>query len=384
MIELKNVWAKYGRLKALKGINLRIKPKEYVVLLGPSGAGKSTLLRTVAGLVKQSEGDILLGIGTSEEEDQSSNGGNVMINVNKLPPESRNVAFLPQTYALFPHLNVWENTVFGPTVKFWPEERLRVIGWEILQMVKLEGRTDAFPNELSGGMQQRCALARALAASSKILLLDEPLRALDARLRIELREELRRLSDQLGMTTIHVTHDQEEAINIADRIVIMNKGEIEQIGTPEEIYNKPVSPFVASFVGEANFFPGKVISSDNDEITIAVTGDEGKITVKSSTFFPGDNVVVAVKPEKIKIIEEIDKQAHNYFTGTTVNSYFLGRFTSIKVKVKGLKRIIKIKQNACNNNGVKNGVKVQFTFSKDACTVFKHDGGAIDDNFAEE
>ncbi|MFW9990510.1 MAG: ABC transporter ATP-binding protein [Candidatus Odinarchaeota archaeon] len=387
MIELKDVWASYGRLKALKGINLRIKPQEYVVILGPSGAGKTTLLKVIAGLIKLENGEILLGIG--KKNPQSRKGEDrvqELVNVTNYPPEKRDVAFLPQTYALFEQMTVWDNTVFGPKVKYWKTDRIDLVGHEILQLVKLDQRTGAYPDELSGGMQQRCALARSLAASSKILLLDEPLRALDARLRIELREELKRLSSQLKMTTIHVTHDQEEAMTVADRIIIMNKGHIEQIGTPEDVYFRPATPFVASFIGEASFLPGRVTSRDGEITGIQVLNNAGTIKTSSSVHEQGDRVVVAVKPERIRLIKQLNDPEPNHctFTGNVLGTYFLGRFVSLKIELEGIKRLVKIKIPGFELKEVEVGQTVHFTFSAKDCVVFAHDGSEIDESFAEE
>ena len=225
---------------ALDHVDLRLRESEYVVILGPTGSGKTTLLRTIAGLARQDAGHVYF-------DDQL---------VDALPPFERGVAYLPQTYSLFGHLTVRENIEFGPTVQDWEPRRREAIAREMLDLVHLSERAGSFPAELSGGMQQRVALARALGTQARLLLLDEPLRALDARLRIELRQELRSLAKGVGITTLHVTHDQEEAISIADRIAVLRRGRVVQVGTPREVYESPESPFVANFVGEANFFEG--------------------------------------------------------------------------------------------------------------------------------
>jgi len=199
-VELINVTKRYGKVVAVKNISLSVKDQEYVTLLGPSGCGKTTTLRLIAGLAEPDEGQILI----SNRE------------VTNTPPEDRGIGFVFQNYALFPHLDLWGNTTYGPTVKGWSDEDTEKLAKQMLEMVRLSGREDAFPDELSGGMQQRSALARALAAGTQLLLLDEPLGALDAKLRVILRYELRKLVEDLKLTAIHVTHDQEEAMTISD------------------------------------------------------------------------------------------------------------------------------------------------------------------------
>ena len=235
---LEQVTKRFARKTALDRVDLSVRDGEYLVVLGPSGAGKTTLLRTIAGLLDVDGGRIAM-----DGRD-----------VTRLPPEDRQVAFMPQTYSLFQHLTVWDNATFSPSVKGWTPEHRDVLAREMLSMVHLIERADAYPRELSGGMQQRLALARALAADAEVLLLDEPLRALDARLRIELRAELRDLIRHMGTTTIHVTHDQEEALFLADRIAVIRGGRLVEIGTAEAMYARPADLFAANFLGEMNFF----------------------------------------------------------------------------------------------------------------------------------
>ncbi|VVB56541.1 Trehalose/maltose import ATP-binding protein MalK [uncultured archaeon] len=236
-IQIRNVSKYYGSVKALHNVDLDIEDGEYVVLLGPSGCGKTTLLKIVAGTVEPSSGHVSL-------------AGR---DLTRLPPEDRGIGFVFQNYALFPHLSALENASYGRLARGEAPEKAHRIGQEMLKLVHLAERADAIPKELSGGMQQRLAIARALATGSKLLLLDEPTNALDAHIRTELREELRRMAKQLGLTVVHVTHDQEEAMALADKIVIMRQGKILQAGTPKEVYEHPATPFVANFLGEANF-----------------------------------------------------------------------------------------------------------------------------------
>ncbi len=236
-IEVKNVSHHFGRLRALHDVNLKIKDGEYVVLLGPSGCGKTTLLKNIAGILTPTSGRLYIG-----RQD-----------VTPLPPEDRGLGFVFQNYALFPHLTVLDNARYGLLARGMLPEKAARIATDMLKIVHLEDRLDAIPTELSGGMQQRLAVGRALSTGSKLILLDEPTNALDAYLRVELRNELRRMAKRLKLTAIHVTHDQEEAMAIADKIVVMKNGEIQQVGTPREVYDHPANLFVANFVGEANF-----------------------------------------------------------------------------------------------------------------------------------
>ena len=228
-----------GRIVAVDHINLHVRDGEYFTLLGPSGCGKTTTLRMIAGLIEPDEGEIYIG-------DRL---------VTNLPPEERDVGFVFQEYALFPHMNVWENVTYGPLVKAWDDEKRIKIGREMLEMVKLYDRADAAPHELSGGMMQRVALARALAVEPAVLLLDEPFGALDARLREELLREVRRVHGEVGFTALHVTHDQAEALAVADRLAVLREGRIVRVGRVEEVVREPMDEFVARFLG-ANVLRG--------------------------------------------------------------------------------------------------------------------------------
>jgi len=247
-IEVRNITKTFGAFTALKKINLQIPTGELVALLGPSGCGKTTLLRIIAGLEAQDSGAILF-----EGEDATERS-----------VRDRRVGFVFQHYALFRHMNVFENVAFGLTVRprrVRPsKEQIREKVHSLLKMVQLEWLTDRFPTQLSGGQRQRVALARALAVEPKVLLLDEPFGALDAKVRQELRRWLRRLHDELHITSIFVTHDQEEAMEVSDYVVVMNQGQVEQMGKPEEVYHKPSSPFVHDFLGNVNLFHGRVES----------------------------------------------------------------------------------------------------------------------------
>lgn len=237
-LELKNITKTYGNVFAVNNFSLSVDEGELVSLLGPSGCGKTTLLRSIAGFETVDSGEIVV-------------DGKL---INDVPPEKRDVAIVFQSYALFPHMTVFENVAFSLMIKGVPKEEQEKVVLPLLEMLKISNLKNRYPRQLSGGQQQRVALARALAKSPKILLLDEPLSALDAKVREEIRVEIRRVQKELSMTTIYVTHDQAEALSISDRIVVMNAGTIQQIGTPVEIYREPKNLFVANFVGVANIF----------------------------------------------------------------------------------------------------------------------------------
>ncbi|MDO9538307.1 MAG: ABC transporter ATP-binding protein [Thermoplasmata archaeon] len=312
-IKIENLKKVFGDLVAIDNLSLEVKDGEYLTILGPTGAGKTTLLRLIAGLTKQTSGSI------------SINGERV----DKLPPEERKVTFLSQSYSLFPHMNVWDNTIFGPIARGWEPEKVNIIGREMLEMVHLYDRKDAMPNELSGGMQQRNALARALCADAKILLLDEPLRALDARLRLDLRYELKKLVKDMGMTAIHVTHDQEEALTISDRIIMLKDGKVIQSDKPHDMFNKPASPFIHHFIGEANFVKGKITKKSNNDCQI--TDSIGRIyTAAKTSQEVGANAVAGIKTE-FTVIEKEQKDQMNTFRGTVDRKLFLGRFTDFEI-----------------------------------------------------
>jgi ABC-type Fe3+/spermidine/putrescine transport system ATPase subunit len=312
-IVISNLRKVFGDLVAIDSLDLTVKDGEYLTILGPTGAGKTTLLRLIAGLDSQTSGSITI-------------DGRC---VDELPPEERMVTFLSQTYSLFPHMNAWQNTTFGPIARGWESEKVNIIGREMLEMVHLYDRKDALPHELSGGMQQRNALARALCADARILLLDEPLRALDARLRLDLRYELKKLVKDMGMTAIHVTHDQEEALTISDRIIMLKEGKVIQSGKPEDMFNKPASPFIHHFIGEANFMEGTLTGKGANSSKL--TGQSGRTyEVAATELKVGSKAVAGIKTE-FTILEKEAKDGVNDFPGIIERKLFLGRFTDFEL-----------------------------------------------------
>ena len=266
---------------AVRDFTLRIEPGEFVTFLGPSGCGKTTVLRMLAGLERADAGDILV--------DGRS--------IQSLPPHRRRIGMVFQNYALFPHMSVFENVAYSLRVRHSPEARVRAEVPTALNAVGLAYLSARLPGQLSGGQQQRVALARALVMQPDLLLFDEPLSNLDAKLRVQVRGELRRLQKRLGTTSIYVTHDQDEAMSLSDRIVVMHGGCVEQVGTPEEIYARPASLFVAGFVGQVNALPGRVVARADDQVVVETLD----LRVAVSQRCAADDVLVVVRPEAVRV-----------------------------------------------------------------------------------
>ena len=281
-VTLKNVTKRFGLTLAVDDVSLDIEPGSLVTLLGPSGCGKTTILRMVAGLETVSSGRVF--IGDAE--------------VTHLPPNARDVTMMFQSYALFPHLSVFENVAYGLRVLRRSEAEVRKSAEDALALVGMAGMGKRPPNALSGGQQQRVALARSLVMQPKVLLFDEPLSNLDAKLRKRMREEIRLLQQRLGITAIYVTHDQAEALAISDRIVVIDKGRISQIGTPDELYRRPGNRFVAEFIGEANFLPARLDAMEDGHARITL-GPQ-RLQVASPALPPGP-VTVLARPEAIRV-----------------------------------------------------------------------------------
>jgi iron(III) transport system ATP-binding protein len=302
------VWKTFGDFVALKGVSLDIREGEFVCFLGPSGCGKTTLLRAIAGLDLQTRGSI-------------HQAGR---DISNLPPSKRDYGIVFQSYALFPNLTIEKNIAFGLENARRPKAEIRARVAELLALVGLSEQAKKYPAQLSGGQQQRIALARAMAVSPGLLLLDEPLSALDAKVRVHLRHEIKELQRKLGVTTIMVTHDQEEALSMADRIVVMNHGVIEQVGTPSEVYRHPNTLFVADFIGETNQFPARMIDSE----TVGLVGTE--LVCASCEVTPGSDVTAVIRPVDI-IPHSLDgrediKTPQNLIDVTVLEMEFLGAF----------------------------------------------------------
>lgn len=288
VLELKNITKSFNETGVLKGVNLAVHQGEFITILGASGCGKTTMLRLIAGLDTPEEGQILL-----EGQD-----------VTDLAPDKRDVNTVFQNYALFPHMDVAGNVGYGLRLKKMPKRQIKEKTREVLELVQLSGYEKRKPSELSGGQKQRVAIARAIINNPKILLLDEPLGALDLQLRRAMQIELKKLQEKLGLTFIYITHDQEEAINMSDRIAVMNHGTFEQIGTPDEIYNHPRTSYVATFVGNANILKGKAERTENGKVTVALAGGRLPVVCEDSVIREGETVTLAVRSENVRIREE--------------------------------------------------------------------------------
>lgn len=270
---------------AVNHVSLNIEQGELVTLLGPSGCGKTTTLRMIAGFEFPTQGEILL-------------DGKA---INMLPPHQREMSMVFQSYAIFPHLNVYENVAYGLNVQGLSKNEIKHRVGEVLGLVQLEGLENRAPNQLSGGQQQRVALARALVMNPKVLLMDEPLSNLDAKLREQMRSEIRRIQKALGITSVYVTHDQIEAMTLSDRIVVMNRGVIEQVGPPHEVYSRPKTRFVADFIGRANFLPGKVLESRGKTLVVDLLGKPVTVEMPDNAPAAGSTVTLVVRPEAIRV-----------------------------------------------------------------------------------
>jgi len=314
-LRIEHLTKRFGAFTALDDISLEIFEREFVCFLGPSGCGKTTLLRAIAGLDIQSSGRI----------------SQAARDISALPPSERDFGIVFQSYALFPNLTVARNIAYGLESRHAGRARIEQRVAELLDLVGLADQGHKYPAQLSGGQQQRVALARALAPSPGLLLLDEPLSALDAKVRARLRHEVRSLQRRLGVTTVMVTHDQEEALTMADRIVVMNHGVIDQVGTPTQIYREPATPFVADFIGTMNFLPGRVADGGR----IAIGGLELSLQGRINGLAAGTPVTLAVRPEDL-LVQVAPSDRPNTFLATVEELEFLGSFFRADLMLDGL------------------------------------------------
>lgn len=372
-IRLENVRKEFsGGIKASDGLDLTVNDGEYLCLLGPTGAGKTTALRMICGLTEPDSGRILF-----DGED-----------ISGTPISERRTTMLSQKYALFPNMDVYGNVVFAPVIKKWSEDETKSLATSMIDMVHMGKKVRSMPGELSGGQQQRTALARALASDSKVLLLDEPLRALDARLRIELRKELKSMVKEMGLTSIHVTHDQDEAMEVADRIAIIRKGRIIQVGSPQDVFQNPATPFVANFLGRSNVFSGKYVGGNSEYSEVEIAPG---IAVKTRPIDmePGDEAVVAVKvgatvPELIGVKEDVqDKHLpkvlpDGYFGGTVERVVYEGATITVEISVEGL-GIVTSQRSSRRYEAYKPGMQVSVTWQPQKASVFRMPENGLED-----
>lgn len=372
-IRLENLRKDFGGgIKASDGLDLVVRDGEYLCLLGPTGAGKTTALRMICGLTKPDSGRVLF-----DGKD-----------VSDVPISERRTTMLSQRYALFPNMDVYGNVVFSPVIKRWSDEDTRALTISMIDMVHMGKKVRSMPGELSGGQQQRTALARAMASDSKVLLLDEPLRALDARLRIEIRKELKSMVKEMGLTSIHVTHDQDEAMEVADRIAIIRKGRIIQVGTPSDIFQNPATPFIANFLGRSNVFSGTYVGGDSEHSEIEIMPGV-VVKARPTDMEPGEKAVVAVKvgttvPEVVGAKEDVqDKHLpkvlpDGYFGGTVERVMYEGSTITVETRVEGL-GIVSSQRSSRRYEAYRPGVQVSITWQPQKASVFRMPENGLED-----
>jgi len=325
-IEIRNLLKHFKKVVAVNHISIDVQEGEMLTLLGPSGCGKTTTLRCIAGLERPEGGDILI-------------DGKSMIAEGFVQPSKRGIGMVFQNYAVWPHMKVVNNVTYGLKMQGMSKKVVREKAQQVLELVDLVGLEERYPGQLSGGQQQRVALARALVRNPKVLLLDEPLSNLDAKLREKMRFEIKSLVKRMGITSVYVTHDQAEAMVISDRIAVMEAGNVVQIGSAEEIYQRPANRFVADFIGTTNFIPGKVLEIDRQTETIYVRTDfSEKMLCKAGTLAsitPGAAVFASIRPEDVDILAERPQAGENVFKGTIVHKAYLGNFLYFFVSING-------------------------------------------------
>ena len=357
---LRGIVKRFGELTVLNGVNLEVKEGEFVTLLGPSGCGKTTTLRLIAGFIKPDAGEILF---------------NDKV-VNDVPVWKRNIGIVFQDYALWPHMTVFDNIAYGLKVRKVGKREIRRRVKEVLELLNIKGLEDRKPSQLSGGQQQRVALARALVVEPDVLLLDEPLSNLDAKIRVNVRGEIKKLQRKLKITTIWVTHDQEEALSISDRVAIIHDGKIEQVGTPLEVYESPRTPFVADFIGQANLIEGEV--AEIKEGCVEVNTKAGAFTVSNAPLADlkaGGKVFIVFRPEDVVVLEPEGPTPGkgNVISGEVRYVYFMGNIVRGEVSVEGEVGVKIEIYNPKKYRGLKEGKKVGLYVPPESIAVIPAD-----------
>lgn len=340
---LKNLTKKFDTMLAVDHIDLEVEEGEFVTLLGPSGCGKTTTLRTIAGFYQPDEGEIYF-------NDRL---------MNNVPPAKRNSSMCFQSYALFPHMNVFDNIAFGLKMRKVPKAEQKKRVEKVLEMLSLSGMGQRRPGQLSGGQQQRVALARAIVTEPDILLFDEPLSNLDAKLRVQVRVEIKEMQKRLGITSIYVTHDQDEALAISDRIVVMSQGHIEQVGDPQSIYLHPKTSFVAGFIGLANIFEGKIVERQGPEATVEAPFGKLRALMNDRPGKVGDTVKLSFRPESMKLGAGGDGSS---LRGTILHAIFMGDTTDLFVDIGGTR----LRAHADSMTTLRAGDTAEFSISPNA------------------
>ena len=366
-VELQNISVTFGSFYAAKDVSVKVKEGEFFSFLGPSGCGKTTLLRAISGFLDPSQGKVLI-------------GGKDMAGIG---PNKRPTSLIFQNLALFPLMSVSDNIAFSLEVRGTGKTERRKRADELLELIALSGQGDKKVHELSGGQRQRVAIARALAIEPEVLLLDEPLSALDLKLRQKMRTELRAIQKRVGITFIYITHDQGEALTMSDRVAVMNEGELEQVGLCDDVYDFPHTPFVATFVGENNPFYGKVISVENDMVKVESQGNTflakaGKIGDKQiHKFENGDEVIMFIRPESI-FIKNTNNQLDNNFTANLNTIEFEGNLKNIYLSINSNMNVRFSVPNAVDTSELSPGKNIELTFSSKKAVVLPKGSLAVD------
>lgn len=334
LVELQNIRLSYGNVEVLKGVSLRLESAEFAAVLGPSGCGKTSLLRIIAGFSEYT--------GTLRIDGQD---------VANLPPHRRNIGIVFQDYALFPHQTVEGNIGYGLRLRSLPRSEIRDRVGALLDLLKLNGFAARYPEHLSGGQRQRVAIARALAIEPKMLLLDEPLSALDKKLREEMQVELRQIQKTVGITTLFVTHDQEEALALADSVIVMTEGTIRQVGSPAEIYMRPADAFVAEFIGQSNLFNAVVTQMRGNDVLARLDSGESIVLKSDAPINPRSPIVFSVRPERLRIGKHGESASlENALDGKIQHVIFMGSHSQVRVATAG-NRSIKVQTSDCCREG---------------------------------
>jgi iron(III) transport system ATP-binding protein len=357
VLELQNLTKTFGaqgEIRAVDNIDLKIRQGEFITLLGPSGCGKTTTLRLIAGFEFPDSGQVIL-------------DGKI---INNISPNKRPMSMVFQSYALFPHMSVFENVAYGLKIKRMNDDLIQERVEIATQLMNLVGVADRMPHQLSGGQQQRVSLARALVMQPRVFLFDEPLSNLDAKLRVHMRTEIHRLQQRLGFTSVYVTHDQAEAMSLSDRVVVMNNGKIEQVGTPTEIYRKPASVFVADFIGRANFMESEVLKVSETQITFDLFGQSITIPSAEYSFESGDAVYLVIRPEAVKFVHD-----GTGVEGDVKQTEYLGSRVEYETEIQG--HFVSVTDyNPRSDQLRREGDRVSLHFPVDAFHVLSH----LDDN----
>jgi len=359
-VELREVSKRFGKILALDSLSLSVDDGEYFCLLGPTGAGKTTTLKVISGLLKPDSGKVFI-----DGKD-----------VTDLPPEERGTSYMSQAFDLFPHIDVLSNVAYGPAMKGLCVKKAEEIAVKFLKLVKLDERADSMPDELSGGMQQRLALARALCSGAGLFLFDEPLASLDAKLRMELRAELKRMAKAQGATVIHVTHDQEEALVLADRLAIIRNGKLVQTGTPSEIYSNPKNIFAANFIGECNFFEVRVMKVKGSRCIVSIPDGTILEGVCKGSIEEGRRAVLAVRSEDMEF-EGGHNDTSNTLQGTITDVRFLGYYDRVTIDLGFSKILYKVLRSGTYYYKPKREEKVKLHLPPESCSVYPYPEGGL-------